>query len=154
MALAFQARVLLPGSAEGPLLRLTEPVSFWGAVDPDRGTIVDRHHPQAGQSLAGRIVALPASRGSGGTPGALAELLRRGKGPLALLLGQPDANLVAGAQVANKLYGIACPVLLLGQADDERLPDAARIRVFESGAIEIMAGRHRRSPTMRPSCTG
>ncbi|MBA3234642.1 MAG: DUF126 domain-containing protein, partial [Chloroflexi bacterium] len=36
-----------------------------------------------------------------------------GVGPLAILLGERDEILVVGAVVAQELYGISCPVLLL-----------------------------------------
>ena len=31
------ATILFPGSAQGPLIRLTEPLGLWGGVDPDTG---------------------------------------------------------------------------------------------------------------------
>ena len=74
---SFQGRVLAPGTAEGPLLVLSEALSFWGGFDPASGRIVDRHHPQAGAVLAGQVLALPESRGSAGTPAGLAEAIRR-----------------------------------------------------------------------------
>lgn len=105
--------VLHPGSATGTMLCLAEPVSFWGGFDPTTGRIVDRSHPQVGECLAGRIVAIPGSRGSSGTPGVLGEALRLGVGPAALVVTKPDINLVAGAAVAQALYGIVCPVVLV-----------------------------------------
>ena len=42
----FDAVTLVPGSAAGPVLRLDEPLSFWGGLDSATGTIIDRLHPQ------------------------------------------------------------------------------------------------------------
>lgn len=121
--------VLHPGSAMGNMLCLDEPVSFWGGIDPTTGRIVDRSHPQAGECLADRIVAIPGSRGSSGTPGVLGEALRLGVGPAALVVTKPDINLVAGAAVAQALYGIVCPVVLVTaeQFAELRTGVAARI---------------------------
>ena len=57
--------VLHPGIAQGPVLLLDEPLSFWGAFDPRSGIIIDIHHPQRGQSLNGKILMMLESRGSG-----------------------------------------------------------------------------------------
>ena len=95
-------RVLNGGAAHGPVLVLTEPLSFWGAYDPRTGCIVDTHHPQSGQCLAGHILLLPETRGSGGTPGGIAEAIRRGTAPLGIILITPDINLAIGAAVADR----------------------------------------------------
>ena len=42
---------LAPGLATGEVLVLDEPLSFWGGLDPETGTLIDAHHPQAGVSL-------------------------------------------------------------------------------------------------------
>ena len=50
--------VLLSGAAEGDVLRLERPLSFWGGVDPNSGDITDHRMPQFGANMAGRIVAM------------------------------------------------------------------------------------------------
>ena len=57
--MTLQGRVLSPGSADGTVLVLSEPLSFWGGFDAADGRIVDRHHPEAGAVLTGRILGLP-----------------------------------------------------------------------------------------------
>ena len=44
-------------------LRLTEPLSFWGGIDPLTGRIIDASHPQVGESIAGKVLRMPYSRG-------------------------------------------------------------------------------------------
>jgi predicted aconitase with swiveling domain len=105
-------RALVPGRARGEALVLEAPLSLWGGVDPDTGVIVDPTHPQQGESLSGRIVALPMGRGSSSSSSVLAELLRTGKGPAGLVLAEPDSILVVGSLVARYLYGTDCPVLV------------------------------------------
>ena len=104
-------RSLNPGSAEGPVLVLDEPLSFWGAFDPASGLIIDRHHPQCGACLTGTILVLPGTRGSATAPGAIADAVRRGTAPAGIILGEPDVNLAIGCFIAAELYGKACPVL-------------------------------------------
>ena len=44
---------ILPGSAAGPIIVMTEPLSFWGGVDPATSTVIDIRHPSHGAALAG-----------------------------------------------------------------------------------------------------
>ncbi len=105
-------QVLVTGDAEGELLILDEPVSFWGGVDSDTGRIVDPRHPQIGAMLGGSILVLPHSRGSSGTSSSLVELLRTGRGPIGIVLGAADSMLTVGSLVAARLYGMTCPIVV------------------------------------------
>jgi uncharacterized protein len=131
----FQGTVLHAGTASGPTLVLTEPVSFWGAFDPREGKIIDVHHPQCGTTLAGQILLLPETRGSGGTPGGIAESMRRRTGPLGIILITPDINLAVGAAVATTLYGVDCPVISVAANAYEELIKASHLSISANGNI-------------------
>lgn len=109
--------VLHAGNAQGAVLLLDEPVSFWGAFDPRSGIIIDVHHPQRGQSVKGKILMMRESRGSGSASGGLAEAIRLGTGPAGIILVEPDINLAVGALVAETLYGKSCPVIAISPQD-------------------------------------
>ena len=128
-ARTFDALTLVPGAAAGPILRLDEPLSFWGGLDPATGTVIDRWHPQRGASVAGRILMMPGGRGSSSGSATLAEALRLGKGPAAILMLERDAIVVVGAMVAVELYGLACPVALANKEDWEALAAAASLAI-------------------------
>ena len=104
--------ILVGGEAEGEVLTLGAPLSFWGGYDPEEGRIIDVHHPQHGESLAGKILAMTHGRGSSSSSAVLAEALRLGTGPAAIVLGEADPILVTGVLVARMLYGVSCPVLV------------------------------------------
>ncbi|MGD8277840.1 MAG: DUF126 domain-containing protein [Gemmatimonadota bacterium] len=105
-------RVLVEGSARGPVLRLDEPLSFWGGVEPRTGRIIDRRHPQHGRSVTGVVLIMPGGRGSSSSSTVLAESIRLRTAPAAIVLTEPDPIIALGAVVAFELYGIALPVLL------------------------------------------
>jgi len=123
---------------------LDEPLSFWGGFDPVRGVIVDRHHPQRGACLAGKALVMPGSRGSAGTPAGVAESIRRGTGPAAVLLGTKDVNIAIGAMVADRLYGGATPVLAVAAEDYRGLRTGDEITVAVDGTVTVTAGTDRR----------
>lgn len=110
--LTLAGTTLHPGRAEGELLVLDEPLSFWGGTDAT-GRIIDQHHPQRGALLAGRVVAMTSGRGSSSSSSVLAEAIRTSAAPAALLLAEPDAIIVLAAIVAAELYGRHLPVVLL-----------------------------------------
>ena len=102
---------LVGGNAVGELLRLTEPLSLWGGLDPETGLVIDRNHPQLGLSVTGAILAMPHGRGSSSSSSVLAEALRLGTGPAGFVLDSPDSILVIGSLVARLLYGTDCPIV-------------------------------------------
>jgi predicted aconitase with swiveling domain len=134
---ALRARVLNPGEARGAAMVLDEPLSFWGGFDARTGVIVDRHHPQRGSCVAGRFLILPESRGSAGTPGGIAEAIRRGVGPVGIVLGKADVNIAVGAMVAAALYGVAVPVLVIGDAQRARLRSGDLVEADRDGHLRI-----------------
>jgi uncharacterized protein len=119
---------LHPGEAAGELLVLGEPLSFWGGTDAS-GRVIEPHHPQHGALLAGRVVAMPSGRGSSSSSSVLAEQVRAGAAPAALLLASPDAILVLAAIVAAELYGRLLPIVLLEPGASAALCDGARVGV-------------------------
>jgi len=128
----FDAATLVPGAASGPILRLDEPLSFWGGLDSATGTIIDRLHPQAGASVARAVLMMPGGRGSSSGSATLAEALRLGKGPAAILMLERDPIVVVGAMVAAELYGLQCPVVAARRQDWMELAAAASL-TLEAG---------------------
>lgn len=108
--------VLHPGEARGQVLRLDQPLSFWGGTSPE-GMIIDQRHSQYGVSLSGRVLAMTSGRGSSSSSSVLAEQLRTGCGPAAVLMTEPDAIIALGAIVAAELYAIRVPALVITKDD-------------------------------------
>ena len=133
----MNGRVLADGAGEGPALVLGEPLSFWGGVDPASGLIIDARHPQRGTSVASRVLVMGSVRGSSSSSSVLAEAIRAGFAPAAILLGEPDLILAVGAAVADELYEIRVPVLHLLPADLASIPDGAMVAIEEGGEIRI-----------------
>jgi predicted aconitase with swiveling domain len=132
---ASRARVLVPGTGSGEALVLDEPLSFWGGVDPSDGRIIDQHHPQMGESVQGKVLVMPSGRGSSSSSSVLAETLRAGTGPVAILLAEPDPIVALGAVVAGELYGDSIPVLVVDRAAYEGITAGQVLRIEPGGRI-------------------
>jgi predicted aconitase with swiveling domain len=108
---AIMGRVLFAGTARGPLLNLSAPLSFWGGIDPKTGDIILGSHPERGRNVKGTILSLPEPIGSSSSSYVMLELIHNGVAPAALLLGQPDAILIVGCLVARELGYKAPPII-------------------------------------------
>jgi predicted aconitase with swiveling domain len=121
--------------ATGRALVLGEPLSLWGGLDPASGLIIDARHPQRGASVAGRVLVMPLGRGSSSSASVLAEAVRAGTAPAAIVLGEPDLILAIGAAVAEELYGVTVPVVVAPERIGT-IRDGDSVRIGPSGAIE------------------
>lgn len=130
-------RVLAGGEAEGEALVLREPLSLWGGVDPGTGLIIDARHPQRGASIKGRILVMPAVRGSSSSSSVLAQVVRAGFGPAAILLGEPDLILAVGAAVAEELYGVRVPIVVVPPDQLAAVLDGQPVKVSETGEVTL-----------------
>jgi len=123
---------LIAGEAEGPLLRLAAPISFWGGVDAKTGTVADPRHPDHGWSIAGTVLAIPATIGSSSSSAVMLELLHGGKAPAALLLGTVDAILTLGVIVGREMGYGSIPVLALPADEIAALPaNGTQLRIAD-----------------------
>lgn len=110
-------RSIIPGQAEAAILPCQQGLSFWGGVNAETGLIIDRHHPLAGQSVSGKVLAMPTSRGSCTGSGVLLELIRNGQAPAALVFQESESILTLGALVARHVFGQTIPVIQLSERD-------------------------------------
>ena len=128
-ALAVIGEPIVPGRGAGKLLSASVGLSFWGGVDAVSGTVIDRHHPLCGESVAGKVLALPGfpnpnpspnpnpnpnqvlaipnGRGSCTGSQVVLELLLAGQAPAAILLRRPDQIIALGVIVAEELFGLS-----------------------------------------------
>ncbi|WP_410788195.1 aconitase X swivel domain-containing protein [Kribbella sp. C-35] len=123
----IHGRTLHPGTASGTPIRLTAPLSFWGGTD-NECRIVDAHHPQCGEVLTGRILLMESGRGSSSASSVLAEQIRAGTAPAAIILSRPDPIIPLGALIAAELYGLNLPVVV---AQYDAIPADALVQVTD-----------------------
>ena len=137
MGRVIQGRPIVPGVGAGAVLVSSEPLSFWGGYDHRTGEIIDRRHPLSGQVAAGRVLAVPFTRGSSTTTAVLLEAVRAGTAPAAILITGEDTFLALASVVAEELYGRPIPVVALAPEDYARLVPGQVVRVAEDGEVEI-----------------
>lgn len=115
---AIPSEIVSGSEVSGRILRLDEPLSFYGGFDPETGRISERRHPQFGLLLSGKIVLMHSGRGSSSSSSILLEAVRLGTSPAALVLEVCDAILAVGAAAAEELYGRGPTVARVGELPD------------------------------------
>lgn len=128
---------LVCGTASGQTLVSNDPISFWGGVDPQTGTIIDRRHDRCGESIIRRICFFPSEKGSSTASAVLLELARTGKAPGAIVTVESPPVLMLGAIIAERLYGVAIPVLRVERDDFHRFENGQHVRISVDGEIRL-----------------
>ncbi len=129
------SRVLITGEAEAPLLKLESDISFWGGIDPATGIVIDTRHPQSGECVAGKVLAMNRSIGSSSGSAILLELLRLDRGPAGIILGEADFIVTLGAVVAREMGIGHIPVVQLDAGEIHRL--AGVVMISRDGTIRF-----------------
>ena len=130
-------RPLLGGTARGVALVLAEPLSMWGGLDPETGEIIDRRHPQRGSIITDTVLVLPWGRGSSSASSVLAEAIRLGTAPCAIVMREPDDIILLGALVAEEMYGTTCPIVVVEPDVYESITTGDQITLSENGSVSV-----------------
>jgi len=134
MAIEFTARVLIDGSATGKVLKLAQPLSFWGGVNPTDGTITQPVHPDFGAGVADKILVLPGMIGSSSSSAIMLELINAGVAPAALIMADIDAILALGVIAGTELGLPALPVL---QSAVDAFETGQQAEISSGGGIRL-----------------
>jgi predicted aconitase with swiveling domain len=136
----MRGRALVAGAAAGRVLVSDEPLSFWGGYDYHTGEIIDRRHPLSGQIAAGRVLAIPFTRGSSTTTAVLLEAVRAGTAPAAILTTDVDTFFVLASIVADEMYRKPIPIVALSTSDFALLESGQQARVGVDGSVTVQDG--------------
>ena len=137
LPIRLRAAPQIAGCAEGEVLKLARPISFWGGVDPTSGRISDPRHPNHDAEIAGRILVLPGMIGSSSSSYIMLELMAIRRAPAALVLAEPDAILGLGVVVAREMNYGSIPVVVLPREKQAALATGQLVRIEEDGAVRI-----------------
>lgn len=92
----YKGRSISKGIGEGEALVTSQPLSFFGGIDPDSGIIRDRGHELFGVKISGKVLVLPPCKGSTAGTWTLARLSENGVAPSAIIIGKSDVIVTAG----------------------------------------------------------
>jgi len=139
MEKALKGWCVVPGQCQGEVVVTSQPISFWGGVDPKTGCINDPRHELFGQSISGKVLAFPFGKGSSTTSLIILELVRVDKAPAAIVNIRTEPILATGPIVSKHFYGKEIPVLTLDEEAFRLLKTGQHAVVNATGGELIIA---------------
>lgn len=97
----LRAHIVSRGRAEGEALVTSRPISFLGSVDPKTGTIIEKGHELAGQSIKGKVLVFPGGKGSTVGSYVIYQLKKNGAAPSAMINVKAEPIVAVGAIISN-----------------------------------------------------
>lgn len=117
----LSGRIIYSGKAEGDALVTSDPISFYGGVDPDSGKVVERGHEIQGECVKDRILVFPHGKGSTVGSYILYRLSKKGLAPAAIINEKCETIVAVGAIISS----IPC----VDKIDIAKITPNARLRV-------------------------
>ena len=137
MEKVLTGRPVVSGSAKGVAVVSTQPLSFWGGLNPQTGEIIDRRHERCGEVITGKIFVFPQGKGSSTASAVLLESIRSGTAPAAIINVNVDPIIALGSIVAEELYHKTVPIVVLQQEDYGTIENGDYLTINPHGTIRL-----------------
>ncbi len=97
----LKGRKVMGGTAEGEALVSTEPVSFYGGVDPVSGCVTEPGHCCCGENITGKVFVFPTGKGSTVGSYVIYRMKKLGTAPAAIINVETEAILATGCVISD-----------------------------------------------------
>ena len=130
----LRGRRVVGGYAEGEALVSSDPVSFYGGVDPETGVVTEPGHAVEGECVTGRVFVFPTGKGSTVGSYVIYRMSKLGTAPAAIVNRETEAILATGCVISG------IPLVDRLEVDPvEALRSGMRLRVrADDGAVETI----------------
>ncbi len=97
----LKGRKVVGGTVEGEALVSSDPVSFYGGVDPDTGVITEPGHALCSKCITGKVFVFPTGKGSTVGSYVIYRMKKQGTAPAAIINVETEAILATGCVIAS-----------------------------------------------------
>ena len=97
----LKGRLIYKGTAEGEALVTSQPLSFYGGIDPNSGMVIEKGHELQGQSVKGKILVFPTGKGSTVGSYTMYRMKRNGTAPLGIVNKECETIVAVGAIISE-----------------------------------------------------
>jgi uncharacterized protein len=97
----LKGRIIYKGKAEGEALTTTQPISFYGGVDPNTGVVTEKGHELQGISVKDKILVFPQGKGSTVGSYTLYRLKKNGAAPAGMINRECETIIAVGAIISE-----------------------------------------------------
>ncbi len=97
----LKGRKIYKGFAKGKALVSSEPISFYGGVDPETGIVKEENHPLEGKKITDKILVFPKGKGSTVGSYILYWMASIGTAPAAIINQETETIVAVGAIIGE-----------------------------------------------------
>jgi predicted aconitase with swiveling domain len=97
----LKGRIIYKGKAQAEALVTSQPISFYGGVDPNTGVVLEKGHELQGQSVKGKILVFPQGKGSTVGSYTLYRLKKNGVAPAGMINKETETIVAVGAIISE-----------------------------------------------------
>ncbi|MBC8252165.1 MAG: DUF126 domain-containing protein [Candidatus Nitrosopelagicus sp.] len=95
------SKIIVPGRAQGIVLKTTSPINFLGAVDKKTGMIRDKKYDIFEKSIKDTVLVFPHGIGSSVGAYTIFSLKSHQSAPVAMICQKADLTVASGCALAN-----------------------------------------------------
>jgi predicted aconitase with swiveling domain len=99
--MAMKGRIIKNGRAEAEAIVSSEPIGFFGGVDPETGVVIEKGHPLEGKSIKGKILVFPTGKGSTVGSYILYRLKKNNAAPAGIINEECEPIVAVGAIISD-----------------------------------------------------
>ena len=97
----LKGRIIFKGKAQGEALTTTEPISFYGGVEPTTGEIIEKGHELQGKNIKNRILVFPTGKGSTVGSYTLYRMKKNDTAPAGIINQECETVVAVGAIISE-----------------------------------------------------
>ena len=97
----LKGRIISKGTGEGEALTTSQPISFYGGVDPNTGEIIEKGHELQGKNVKGKILVFPNGKGSTVGSYTLYRMKKNGMAPAGMINRECETVVAVGAIISE-----------------------------------------------------
>lgn len=124
----MKGRTISRGIVEAEALTTTQPISFYGGIDPETSEILEKGHELQGKYINGKILVFPTGKGSTVGSYTLYRLKRGGVAPAGIINSECETVVAVGAIISE----IPC----VDKIDISKIETGDTVRI-ENGTVTI-----------------
>jgi uncharacterized protein len=97
----LKGRIISKGVVEAEALVTSQPISFYGGVNPETSELLEKGHELQGQQIKGKILVFPTGKGSTVGSYTLYRLKKGGVAPAGIINGECETVVAVGAIISD-----------------------------------------------------
>jgi predicted aconitase with swiveling domain len=97
----LRGRIISKGHAQAEALVTSQPISFYGGVDPNTGEVLEKDHELLGKSVKRKILVFPTGKGSTVGSYTLYRLKKNGMAPAGIINRECETVVAVGAIISE-----------------------------------------------------